>query len=81
MATRLGREIIDQEDDDQAADHRHQNDPGSPGADRCELVGVKLEGELAEEGDVMDQRDQGAKGDRANAGDRADDQGQNGKSE
>ena len=73
VAARFRREIGDQEGDDQAADHRHQNDEGAPRARRREHVGVVVDRELAEESDVVDQADQGAEHDGAEAGDDADD--------
>ena len=81
MAATTGRifpscEVDDEKRDDEAANHRDQDNPRPPRACRRELVGIEGEGEFVEKGDVMNERDQCAEEDGAEAGHHAHDQGQ-----
>ena len=76
MSARFRREIRDQESDDHAAQHGHQDHQRAPGARWRELVGVVAHRKHAEEGDVVDQPDQRAEKDRADTRDHTDDDGE-----
>ena len=73
VAARFRGEIGDQESDDEAADHRHQDDERAPRARRREHAGVVVDRKRTEKGDVVNEADQGAEGDGAKSGDDADD--------
>ena len=77
VSARFRRKILHQEGHDHAAGDRHQDDQSAPRARRREQIGVVVEGEDAEKGDVMDEPDQGAEEDRSDPGDAANDDSEN----
>ena len=65
-------EGLDQPSDRHGADHRHGNHPNPPDVGRGVLVGVVVEGERAQEEEVVKERDQQAKDPGPQAGDHTD---------
>ena len=76
MAARFRRKVLHQESHDHSAGDRHQNDQRAPRAGRCEDIGVVIDGENTEEGDVMDQSDKSTKEYGSEPGNDADDDGE-----
>ena len=68
MSPRLGGEVLDKEDNDDAAHDRCQYDCRSPRTRRRMQTGVVANGEMPEKKEVVDEADQHPKGVRPEAG-------------
>ena len=68
MTTRLWSELRYKECHDERAEHRHKNDPSSPGTWRCEQIGVVAHLQLPEKRNIVDQTNKITKSDRTESG-------------